>query len=107
MDSGFQEDDFILSISTQGGIPINYCEPALVPQVQEPFEPFDFDSQVFKPFLRDFADETQNTEQFQQLNETEEDLQYDSPFLNAIIEKECILDDLRVIPIAEKLYKEL
>ena len=77
MDSGFQEDDFILSISTQGGIPINYCEPALVSQVQEPFKPFDFDSQVFKPFLQDFADETPNTKQFQQLNETEEDLQYD------------------------------
>ena len=80
MDS-FQEDDFILSIS----------------------EPFDFDSQVFRVFLQDFGNEPQNTDQVEQHKEMEDDLQYDSPFLNAIIEKECTLDDLRVHPIDEKL----
>ena len=81
---------------------MNYSEPALVQQVQQPFEPFDFDSQVFRGFLRDFGDKPQNTDQVEQHKAMEDNLQYNSPFLNAIIEKECTLDDLRVHPIAEK-----
>ena len=87
IDSVFQEADFMLSISTQGGIPVSYSEPALVQQVQQPFEPFFFVSQVFRGFLHDFGDEPQNTDQVEQ-QRNRDDLQYDSPFLNAIIEKE-------------------
>ena len=55
--------------------------------------------------MRDFGDKPQNTDRVEQHKEMEDDLQYDSPFLNAIIEKECTLDDLRVHPIAEKTIK--
>ena len=53
----------------------------------------------------DFGDDPHNTHQVEQHNEIEDDLQYDSPILNAIIEKECTLDDSRVPPIAEKNSK--
>jgi hypothetical protein len=70
------------------------------------FEVFDFDSQVFHSFLKEFPVESEqacaDVPVEQQISAFEE---FDSRLLKAMIQKECSLDDLKVKPKAEKTYK--
>ena len=92
----FEEEDFILSISTQDGIPIPEDNVTFSQQEYDKDTAlFDFDTQIFEDFLDDssyFQFEDDAILDFTDEN----DPCYDSPLLHNLINKECTLDDLNV-----------
>jgi len=108
----FDEDDFILSFSTQGGLPLDNWDTQICTDFSEELP---LDSQAFVSDVNShlnstaFQDDSKSfdsalLDEIRHLKDDDKDESFDSELLCELIEKECTLDNLKIRIKADKTF---